>query len=598
MHLALKSAMSRIPYTNKVGETLGSIADSAAAYSLRALGGGDPMVARVRRSSDDAEKDFTASDMGAALENWVNGDVVITNSTFTNISGTYDTFSGASSSGFTATNTASDGRALSNVTISTPQIGDKFRINYNLTLNSGNAILFAFATSTGASASTGFTVYASGTGSIELTATKTDIASLRVNAIGNVDFVLSDVSITAIQSSGFVTTWYDQSGNDNHATQGTAGSQPKIVDSGAYLGELDFDGVDDQLDYPLSISTLNNTSSFVLAAFQNTTDNQFVLTVSGGSNNRWYSPIIWNGSYRFGYGASIDSINLGTPDENNHLFTATAGSTTAEGFIDGLSKGTQPSTSNALSDQSFIGAHTSSISYPLNGSISEIIIYDSDQSSNRFKIESNINNHYDLYTNANDGHVATWYDQSGNDNHATQGTAGSQPKIVDSGVLVSDGIEFDGVDDYLGTSTFSLTQPYTTLSVSKSFINNDSGGLLSISTAPNGTTSLNSFYRNDNGIAINAGATLTTAPSFTYSTNTSYLKTSLFNGASSEISVNSISRASGNSGSIDPSGYLYLGNFSVYYLNGTISEIIIYNSDQSSNREAIETNINNHYDIY
>jgi|14_taG_2_1085336.scaffolds.fasta_scaffold57351_2 hypothetical protein len=71
MHLALKSAMSRIPYTNKVGETLSSIADSAAAYSLRALGGGDPMVARVRRSSDDAEKDFTASDMGAALEYWV-----------------------------------------------------------------------------------------------------------------------------------------------------------------------------------------------------------------------------------------------------------------------------------------------------------------------------------------------------------------------------------------------------------------------------------------------------------------------------------------------------------------------------------------------
>jgi len=397
MHLALKSAMSRIPYTNKVGETLVSIANSAAAYSLRALGGGDPMVARVRRSSDDTEKDFTASDVGAALEDWVNEDVVVTNGTFTNISGTYDTFSGASSSGFTATNTASDGRALSNATISTPQIGDKFRINYNLTLNSGSGITFSLASSTGASASNSINVNASGTGSIELTATKTDIASLRVNAIGNVDFVLSDVSITAIQSSG---------------------------------------------------------------------------------------------------------------------------------------------------------------------------------------------------------HVTTWYDQSGNDNHATQGTAGSQPKIVDGGVLVSDGIEFDGVDDYLGTSTFSLTQPYTTLSVSKSFINNDSGGLLSISTAPNGTTSLNSFYRNDNGIAINAGATLTTAPSFTYSTNTSYLKTSLFNGASSEISVNSISRASGNSGSIDPSGYLYLGNFSVYYLNGTISEIIIYNSDQSSNREAIETNINNHYDIY
>ena len=32
--------------------------------------------------------------------------------------------------------------------------------------------------------------------------------------------------------------------------------------------------------------------------------------------------------------------------------------------------------------------------------------------------------------------------------------------------------------------------------------------------------------------------------------------------------------------------------------NGKIAEIIIYNSDQSANREAIETNINNQYDIY
>jgi hypothetical protein len=35
-----------------------------------------------------------------------------------------------------------------------------------------------------------------------------------------------------------------------------------------------------------------------------------------------------------------------------------------------------------------------------------------------------------------DGHVSTWYDQSGNTKHATQATAANQPKIVDAGVLV------------------------------------------------------------------------------------------------------------------------------------------------------------------
>jgi len=34
---------------------------------------------------------------------------------------------------------------------------------------------------------------------------------------------------------GFVTTWYDQSGNTNNATQATAATQPQIVSSGTLL---------------------------------------------------------------------------------------------------------------------------------------------------------------------------------------------------------------------------------------------------------------------------------------------------------------------------------------------------------------------------
>ena len=46
---------------------------------------------------------------------------------------------------------------------------------------------------------------------------------------------------------GYVSTWYDQSGSGNHASQSIATSQPKIVDGGSYLGELVFDGVDDYM---------------------------------------------------------------------------------------------------------------------------------------------------------------------------------------------------------------------------------------------------------------------------------------------------------------------------------------------------------------
>ena len=57
------------------------------------------------------------------------------------------------------------------------------------------------------------------------------------------------------------------------------------------------------------------------------------------------------------------------------------------------------------------------------------------------------------FCGAGDGLVKTWHDQSGNGRDASQGTAASQPKIVSSGSLVTDGgkaaLEFDGTDDHL-----------------------------------------------------------------------------------------------------------------------------------------------------
>jgi hypothetical protein len=60
-----------------------------------------------------------------------------------------------------------------------------------------------------------------------------------------------------------------------------------------------------------------------------------------------------------------------------------------------------------------------------------------------------------------DGFVKTWWDQSGNARHATQATTTAQPQIVDGGVLVTEGgkaaVRLDGVDDFLSIGTLGVS---------------------------------------------------------------------------------------------------------------------------------------------
>ncbi len=197
--------------------------------------------------------------------------------------------------------------------------------------------------------------------------------------------------------------------------------------------------------------------------------------------------------------------------------------------------------------------------------------------------------------NGKSGFVETWYDQSGNSKDATQTTASLQPKIVNAGSLLTDGIDFDQTSQAgLITGSFSLTQAFTTFSVSHIDDASASQGIWS--TAASATDNFNtaSFFRNDDGFAVNAGATLTTAGTIDYVADRTYLQTNVVNGGSSSIFVDGATGATGNAGSTNPSGVLIIGYFKsggYFNLDGAIKEVIIYDSDQTSNRVALETNI-------
>jgi len=204
----------------------------------------------------------------------------------------------------------------------------------------------------------------------------------------------------------------------------------------------------------------------------------------------------------------------------------------------------------------------------------------------------------ETFASGTDAFVTTWYDQSGNGNDAAQGTASSQPKIVSSGSTILENgkaaVEFDGSGDelILGSSLGDVES--TTFLTMKSFNTAESipyarGQYYTITMNP----SVNSFEFRDfvNNAFQSADATAL-----------SQFVSSLYRGANSaslQIAIDgTIQSDTGDNGRVSfGSGSIGSGS-GIWHWNGRVQEIIEYNSNESTNRTGIETNINDYYSIY
>jgi hypothetical protein len=425
------------------------------------------------------------------------------------------------------------------------------------------------------------------------------------NTIGTVNG--SPELFTGQGFDGFVTQWYDQSGNDNHATQGTDASQPKIVDGGSLVsGGIDFDGVNDGLQWGTApITSTDSASSFIVCTSRTTAGTRTAMALSDNTPNvnRWYSPWMASSVFYLAYGDSVTKISLGAADTSKHLWSTTAGLTTTEAFKDGVTGGTTASVSGIsplISDN--IGAANGGSRW--DGTINEIIIYDSDQSANRTAIEANIGETYGItgipaYDNTVDGFVETWYDQSGNGNDATQSVAASQPKIVDAGVLVTNDEGNPAIQGADG-KFFNLSAITGLTDVSIFFVGTVSSQFEAITGWSTNlhmirfATSIWEFVANstdpgnmDWNSALTSGDT--TLFNFTRSSGT-------VTGYANSVASNTTSNANSNPFGLNRIFRRSSTNFNDYL--GKTAELILYSSDQLANRVAIETNINDHYNIY
>ena len=211
------------------------------------------------------------------------------------------------------------------------------------------------------------------------------------------DFTVSEINSGALVSfvgsgnDGFVDTWYDQSGNGTNATQAAVAEQPKIVSSGSLItgGGIAFDGSDDQLDF--TALNASDLAIFSVLKFDSVSGQERILG-EDSTNSEGFG--IANATTAFfrasGGSASQPALNATISTSGDFLYSANRASNTLGLFTNGTASAT--ATNSSAFKANSVGGNTN----PIDGNLKEIIIYTSDQSSNRLAIEANITSHYGI----------------------------------------------------------------------------------------------------------------------------------------------------------------------------------------------------------
>jgi len=224
------------------------------------------------------------------------------------------------------------------------------------------------------------------------------------NTTQDIGFVNNELDVTSLESfcsgtNGFVTTWYDQSGNGRDATQSTAASQPQIVSSGSVITENGKPIIfNDRKE--LRFSSFASSGGVACFVVGKPIDSEAIF-VSGGDNvgNRFDFGVRTSSDYRIliSEGGTTERIE----DSSNYLGTYGLYSATQSDLrLDNSSINTG-NMNNSLqaytTSSALFTRRLGNSANPGESRASEIIVYPSDQTSNVSGIETNINDFYSIY---------------------------------------------------------------------------------------------------------------------------------------------------------------------------------------------------------
>jgi len=220
------------------------------------------------------------------------------------------------------------------------------------------------------------------------------------------------------------------------------------------------------------------------------------------------------------------------------------------------------------------------------------------------------------FCSGTNGFVTTWYDQSGNGYNATQTTAANQPQIVSGGnVITYNGkptMTFDGVNDFMRSTLFSYSS-----AMSLYYVTQRVGAATSGSDAYRPEISYATTTTNDAGAFhyINPSLKGASYPDPTNFVTNSYdgfgnyangdkylINFDITNSTGWEVFRNNALEKNVALATTIPSTsqgfYISHQPNPLRYAYNNFSEVIMWLTNQSANRSAINSDINSYYAIY
>ena len=205
--------------------------------------------------------------------------------------------------------------------------------------------------------------------------------------------------------NGFVHTWYDQSGNGNHARQVANSFQPYIVENGSFVFINGSRGLDFKngrflpfIVKPDISSSQNFLSIDVGISTINDANSRYLGDYSYGTNSKIFWPRAESGNYYGGYG-NLGAVAESGVDGNLKVFSLQASYSNAKFFLNGtLIESVEPSQVFTISSANGIGRASFSTP-PTNtwgGIICERFLFQTQEEALRVTIENDIKSYYSI----------------------------------------------------------------------------------------------------------------------------------------------------------------------------------------------------------